>query len=103
MDKLIHLLLLSFFLISCATFKPSKLDKTGTPKQSLTEAARAGNLTRVKELLKSDDVEVDFTSHDFTALMEASQEGHLEIVKVLLAAGADVNYQVKQEKIKYIQ
>jgi len=44
----------------------------------------------VKELIKA-KADVNATNELYTALMLASENGHMEVVKVLLAAGADVN------------
>ena len=54
------------------------------------EASRTGNLERVKELIDSVDVNARYYLGN-TALIGASGEGHLEVVKELIAHGADVN------------
>lgn len=59
--------------------------------QVLIEAAKQGELEKVKSLL---DGGADINGKDkngFTALMWASSKGHLEIVKLLLDKGADIN------------
>lgn len=61
------------------------------PLEDLFNAAKNGDLLRVKTLFtKGADVNAK-TSYGLTALMLASQEGHLDVVQVLLAKGAGVN------------
>ena len=58
---------------------------------SLFEAARNGNLAKVKEILVS-GVNPNATFADgITALMLATEKGHSKIVKALLDAGANPN------------
>lgn len=79
--------LLSFLLISNAAFAQ-------TSKQELNEqfweAVRKGDLAAVTALLdKGADVNAKFR-YGATALFKAAERGHTEIVKLLLARGADV-------------
>jgi len=79
----------------------SKSKSTLPPDQrAFLDAARTGDADKVRELLAKGvpvDVREDFASGDYyqqseqTALMYASGEGHLEIVRILLKAGANVN------------
>lgn len=63
--------------------------------ENLLEAAKLGNLPKVKRLLDA-GAEVNFKNKDgITALMVASARGHTEIVQALLAKGAEVNTQDK--------
>lgn len=60
-------------------------------KEAFFQAARDGDVTRVNELLES-GVPVDVRSpYNATALMFASSKGQIEVVRVLLEAGADAN------------
>ena len=62
--------------------------------ERLVEAAAAGDLGRVKQLLKSVDPDSrQTTGYEQTALHVAAQRGFDTIVRVLLAAGANVNVQ----------
>lgn len=58
--------------------------------QMLLMAARSGNLYRVKQLL-SQGHDPDAGNTATTPLHEAVENGHLDIVKVLVKAGADIN------------
>ncbi|RLN82851.1 hypothetical protein BBJ28_00019344 [Nothophytophthora sp. Chile5] len=53
------------------------------------EAARAGEIEKVKELVNRGE-NVNAKSNGGTAVMLASQNGHLEVVKYLVDAGADI-------------
>src|SRR5687768_5006398 len=61
------------------------------PGDDLLAAARKGDAAAVEALLDK-GVEVDFkNSYGATALSYAADRGHVEVVKVLLEHGADVN------------
>ena len=61
----------------------------GTP---LNAAAAAGSKEFIEELLKVDGVDLEFaTESGNRPIHQAAMNGHLEIVKLLLEAGADVN------------
>lgn len=61
--------------------------------EALREAARAGDLKRVEELLAA-GVPVDAPArYGQTALYFAAEEGHLEVVRRLVERGANVNVQ----------
>jgi serine/threonine-protein phosphatase 6 regulatory ankyrin repeat subunit B len=60
--------------------------------RELVEAARDGNLARVRELLDAGANVNQADNHGDTALMAASRYGHATVVEMLLAAGADVNH-----------
>jgi ankyrin repeat protein len=58
------------------------------------KAAKKGDLDQLKALLKSDKTLLDTRDTDgSTALHCATWKGHLEVVKFLLKAGADVHAQ----------
>ena len=57
----------------------------------LLEAAKKGDFSKVKHLIES-GCDVNYEDKDgYTALIFASFNGHLEIVKLLIAKGADIN------------
>ena len=62
---------------------------SATPR--LVPAAQEGDLIVVKNCLKyGADVGLQTSEHGFTALIQASVEGHMAVVSVLLEAGADM-------------
>ena len=121
--RLVFALSLIFFLVGCLkpsvsslTSKPeptptlSKSESTPTLMSScknmeknmcLVSGSKEGDIDKVRDALDKGatvdfnyDNSVDSFSNIFrTSLMWASELGHLEIVKVLIAAGANVNYQ----------
>ena len=68
---------------------------SGDSNEELVKAAANGDVSRCQEVLKRPDSDVNgvFASH--TALQAASQNGHLEVIKVLLSNGADVEIEDK--------
>lgn len=58
--------------------------------EELVKAAANGDATRCAEILSKSDCDVNgvFASH--TALQAASQNGHVDVITVLLEANADV-------------
>ena len=56
---------------------------------SVHQAAFDGDIVRVQELLKSTPVDEQESTFGATPLIIASENGHAEVVKLLLAAGAD--------------
>lgn len=78
------------FLFLILTF-PLILRAQENLNEQLWEAARKGDAVAVEALLKKGaNVNAKFR-YDATALSYASDKGHTEVVKVLLAHGADVN------------
>ncbi|RYP04478.1 hypothetical protein DL764_004417 [Monosporascus ibericus] len=69
---------------------PSSID---TRKwRSLHAACEAGSTQQVRDLVKRDDVDIDARGlRDRTALHVAAQNGHLEVVKILIQHGADLD------------
>ena len=74
---------------------PSEDAKSMTKEEieQLRQAARKGDIETIKNYIKR-GVNVDQVSPDFakTALYVAAEEGHFDIVKLLVEHGADVNY-----------
>ncbi|XP_072035840.1 E3 ubiquitin-protein ligase MIB2-like [Amphiura filiformis] len=73
-------------------------DALGQHPELLLAAAAKGKVDLTKQLLQGRDVQVNHQSPDasmLTALQAASHEGHLEIVKLLVQAGADLELEDK--------
>ena len=68
---------------------------SGDSVEELVKAAANGDSIRCEEVLKRPDADVNgvFASH--TALQAASQNGHLEVIKILLKNNADVEIEDK--------
>ena len=74
--------LLSVFLLGSARATP------------LHQAAESGDLAKVRELLDSHPDWVNLVDEEGeTALLEAAEEGHAEVVGLLLERGASLNHQ----------
>ena len=65
------------------------------PNQELVKSAANGDVQKCEELLKRDDVDVNgvFSSH--TPLQAASQNGHVDVIRVLLKYNANVEIEDK--------
>lgn len=65
------------------------------PSQELVKSAASGDFEKCEELLKRGDVDVNgvFSSH--TALQAASQNGHVDVINVLLKYNANVEIEDK--------
>jgi len=62
------------------------------PKTGIAQAADAGDLEKVKALLKSNpNLVFDKDNYDTTPLHWAAQQGHKDVAELLLASGAQVN------------
>lgn len=57
----------------------------------LQDAAGRGDLEKVRSLMRSNPLAISARDGGTTALHEATRAGHLEIVKLLVAGGANVN------------
>nr|CAG4647724.1 EOG090X02DA [Moina brachiata] len=68
---------------------------TGDVHEELVKAAANGDTQKVEETLKRVDADVNGVFAGHTALQAASQNGHLEVIKVLLRYKADVEIEDK--------
>lgn len=67
------------------------LDNSSDPKTALSCAAEGGHLEVVRDLLRSNaDVSARFETSGMTPLHEAALNGHYNIARVLLQAGANI-------------
>ena len=83
------------FLANKTTVKSQKLGNGS--KDRFFAAVRDGNVDRVGDLLSHEIVDVDMTDEvGATALMIAAMTGHLDIVKLVLDLGAELD---KQDKV----
>lgn len=73
---------------------------TGDVNLELVKSAANGDVATCEEVIlrKSADVNGMFGGH--TALQAASQNGHINVVKLLLKQNADVEIEVKRKKMK---
>ncbi|WP_187387501.1 ankyrin repeat domain-containing protein [Weissella muntiaci] len=70
---------------------------------TLLEATKQADLNRVKKLLTNSTVQVDEVDHESnTALAIAVQKNDVQIAKVLIDHGADINYQNKISDSPYL-
>jgi ankyrin repeat protein len=67
---------------------------TGDVHEELVKAAANGDAQKVEEILKRVDADVNGVFAGHTALQAASQNGHLEVIKILLRYKADVEIEV---------
>nr|CAG4640686.1 EOG090X02DA [Eulimnadia texana] len=68
---------------------------TGDIHEELVKAAANGDAQKVEEILKRPDADVNGVFAGHTALQAASQNGHLEVIKLLLRCKADVEIEDK--------
>ena len=85
-----------------ATITYRKNSDRGRRQELLSQESEAGNTEAVKRLLV-EATKADVNTNDFmfgnTPLRYAAREGHIEIVKLLLEAGADVNKAKKRRTV----
>lgn len=79
-------------------FSHGGIDMVIPAEDRLFIAVNENNLVRVKEILKSgqvNNIDQGFGGFSTSALMRATEKGNLEIVDALIKAGAMVNYEAK--------
>ncbi|XP_021964204.1 E3 ubiquitin-protein ligase mib1 isoform X3 [Folsomia candida] len=62
---------------------------TGDVTEEFVKASANGDFQKCEELLKRGDCEVNCTFSGHTAMQAASQNGHLDVIRILLNHGAD--------------
>lgn len=67
---------------------------SGDVNEELVKTAANGDAQRCEESLKRTDADVNGVFAGHTALQAASQNGHLEVIKILLRHKADVEIEV---------
>ncbi|CAH2007936.1 unnamed protein product [Acanthoscelides obtectus] len=77
----------------CDINKPNKAGYTSVMLVSLAEVNSQTHANVVRRLFQLADVNIRASQHGQTALMLAVSHGHLDMVKMLLEAGADINIQ----------
>ena len=77
-------------LMGCATTQQPKPPTAKAPDISIHEAVGTGNIEAVKKHLAA-GTDVNANDGGWTPLWYAADEGHKEIVELLIAKGADVN------------
>ena len=77
-------------VVGCATTQQPELPTAKAPDISIHEAVGTGNIEAVKKHLAA-GTDVNANDGGWTPLWYAADEGHKEIVELLIAKGADVN------------
>lgn len=86
----------SFLSVVTIIFFSFQLNIIESSEQEILEAVRDGDITTLKKLLKP-KTNLDFVnSKEMTPLMMASADNNLEIVKMLVEAGANINQKNKE-------
>lgn len=67
---------------------------SGDLNEELVKAAATGDSQKVEELLKKGEVDVNVVFAGHTALQAASQNGHLDVIHILLRYNAQVEKEV---------
>ena len=67
---------------------------SGDVNEELVKTAANGDATKCEECLKRPEADVNGVFAGHTALQAASQNGHLEVIKILLRYSADVEMEV---------
>ncbi len=75
---------------TCCLF--TLLNGSGAVAQEILDAARAGDLARVRALVEADSTQMETMNvNNKTPLIYAAQGGHLKVVAYLVGMGADLN------------
>lgn len=80
---------------------------SGDVNEELVKTAANGDAAKCEECLKRPEADVNGVFAGHTALQAASQNGHLEVIKILLRFSADVEMEVSifynlNEDVRYI-
>lgn len=67
---------------------------SGDVNEELVKSAANGDAQKCEEVLKRMDADVNGVFGGHTALQAASQNGHLEVIKIILRYNADVEIEV---------
>lgn len=95
---------LNLFLVSSIERLSALLKKlfethvSGDVNEELVKTAANGDSTKCEEILKRPEADVNGIFSGHTALQAASQNGHLDVIKVLLKYKADVEIEVNCNK-----
>ncbi|CBN58107.1 hypothetical protein OSCI_3620030 [Kamptonema sp. PCC 6506] len=76
-------------------FKQAGASQEGLKEVELIKCVTKGDIKKVKSLLQ-ENVNVNFSVCETTALCQAASQGHLEIARLLIAAGANVNQRASE-------
>lgn len=96
--ELIFLNIFFFFFSERLSALLKKLFEThvsGDVNEELVKTAANGDAAKCEECLKRPEADVNGVFAGHTALQAASQNGHLEVVKILLRYKADVEIEVR--------
>ena len=75
---------------------------SGDVNEELVKTAANGDAQRCEESLKRTDADVNGVFAGHTALQAASQNGHLEVIKILLRHKADVEIEVQAVLLNFV-
>ncbi|OBS73989.1 hypothetical protein A6R68_15474 [Neotoma lepida] len=78
------------FQLSQLLKKLFETQESGDLNEELVKAAANGDVAKVEDLLKRPDVDVNGQCAGHTAMQAASQNGHVDILKLLLKQNVDV-------------
>lgn len=75
---------------------------SGDVNEELVKTAANGDSQKCEESLKRSDADVNGVFAGHTALQAASQNGHLEVIKLLLRQDADVEIEVRSLHVQLL-
>lgn len=73
---------------------------SGDVNEELVRTAAHGDVAKCEECLTHPDVDINGIFAGHTALQAASQNGHPDIIKLLLRHNADVELEVRKKRFK---